>query len=80
MFLLCMRARVYSTYRFRCFVCAYQILLFYLQGALMRKILYATERVNASSNETVYFIAVLVVFAIAASAAVLYYGLQDNDR
>jgi len=50
------------------------------QGGLMRKILFATERVNATSAETVYFIGVLVVFAMVASAAVLYGGLRDESR
>lgn len=36
----------------------------------MRKILFATERINANSTETFYFIGVLVVFAAAASAVV----------
>ena len=50
------------------------------QGGLMRKILFATERVNATSTETVYFIAVLVVFALIASAVVLHGGLHDESR
>ena len=50
------------------------------QGGLMRKILFATERVNATSTETVYFIAVLVFFALIASAVVLHGGLQDESR
>lgn len=50
------------------------------QGSLMRKILFASERVNINSLETVYFIGVLVVFALVASAAVLIGGLQDENR
>ena len=50
------------------------------QGGLMRKILFATERVSAGSLETAKFIAVLLVFAIAASATVLHVGLQDESR
>ena len=50
------------------------------QGGLMRKILFATERVNVNSHETIMFIGVLVVFALVASAAVLHWGLQDLDR
>jgi len=51
------------------------------QGGLMRKILFATERVvSANSSETFYFIGVLVVFAVIASAVVLHYGLQDDSR
>eukprot|EP01038_Epipyxis_sp_PR26KG_P009601 gene9601-12930_t len=50
------------------------------QGGLMRKILFATERVTGSSLETFYFIGVLVIFAIIASGAVLYGGLYDEKR
>jgi cation-transporting ATPase 13A1 len=50
------------------------------QGDLMRKILFATERVNTSSMETVFFIAVMVCFAVVAAGVVLYYGLQDDTR
>jgi manganese-transporting P-type ATPase len=50
------------------------------QGGLMRKILFASERINATSFETVKFIAVLVVFATVASAVVLKEGLQDESR
>lgn len=50
------------------------------QGGLMRKILFATERVTANSMETFYFIAILVVFAIGASAVVLHGGLKDESR
>jgi len=50
------------------------------QGGLMRKILFATERVTGDSSETFLFIGVLVVFAAMASSVVLYYGLQDDSR
>ena len=45
------------------------------QGSLMRTILFATERVTGSTSETYYFIAVLLIFALAASGYVLYEGL-----
>lgn len=50
------------------------------QGGLMRKILFATERVSANSGETFYFIGVLIIFAIIASATVLREGLMDENR
>lgn len=50
------------------------------QGRLMRTILYSTEHVSANNWETGLFILFLMVFAIAASAYVLYHGLQDPDR
>ena len=46
----------------------------------MRKILYSKERVMSDSNETFYFIGILVIFAIIASAIVLQNGLQDSSR
>ena len=46
----------------------------------MRKILFATERVNVNSNETFQFIGILVVFAVISSAVVLYGGLFDESR
>lgn len=46
----------------------------------MRKILFATERVTGNSSETVYFIGVLVVFAVIAAAVVLRGGLSDERR
>ncbi|GAB4817890.1 hypothetical protein N2152v2_004936 [Parachlorella kessleri] len=50
------------------------------QGRLMRTILYSTERVTANNWETGFFIAFLLIWAIAASGYVLYHGLQDPDR
>lgn len=51
-----------------------------LQGELMRKILYASERVNTNATETFYFIGLLVIFALVASAVVLYEGIYDESR
>ena len=45
----------------------------------MRTILFATERVTGSTVETYYFIAVLLVFALAASGYVLYEGLYGEQ-
>ena len=47
-------------------------------GRLMRTILYSTEHVSANNWETGLFILFLMVFAIAASAYVLYHGLQAS--
>lgn len=49
-----------------------------IAGRLMRTILYSTEHVSANNWETALFILFLMVFAIAASAYVLYHGLQAS--
>lgn len=50
------------------------------QGTLMRTVLFAAERVTANSAETAGFIAVLMVFAVAAAGYVLRAGLADERR
>ena len=50
------------------------------QGGLVRKIMFATERVTANSTETFFFIALLLAFALVASAVVLRAGLLDECR
>ena len=51
------------------------------QGDLMRKILFASERITSQNSlETVLFILFMVVFATLASSFVLFYGLQDETR
>ena len=46
----------------------------------MRKIHFATEKVTGNTIETFYFIAILVVFAMVASATVLKGGMEDKER
>jgi cation-transporting ATPase 13A1 len=50
------------------------------QGKLMRTILFSTQRVTANTRETMWFIMVLIFFAIVASAHVLQKGLEDQSR
>lgn len=42
----------------------------------MRTILYSTERLTANNRETGLFICFLLIFALSASAYVMYHGLQ----
>ena len=50
------------------------------QGELLRTILFSTSRISVNNPEAFVFIAILMCFAIAASAYVLYWGLQDEER
>lgn len=50
------------------------------QGKLLRTILFGTERMTANSREALAFIAVLLLFAVTASAYVLKVGLEDDER
>lgn len=50
------------------------------QGGLMRKILFATERVNGYSTESILFIFMLVCVAFVSSSVVLYHTYNDPSR
>jgi len=46
------------------------------QGALMRTILFSSQRATGNTKEVLVFILFLLVFALAAAAHVLHHGLQ----
>ncbi|KAI9982951.1 hypothetical protein PInf_006802 [Phytophthora infestans] len=50
------------------------------QGSLMRTILYSSQRVTANNSEAMWFIALLLNFAVAAAAFVLSQGINDPTR
>ncbi|GBG26936.1 Manganese-transporting ATPase 13A1 [Hondaea fermentalgiana] len=50
------------------------------QGSLMRTILFSTEHVTVGDKDTFYFILVLLVFAVLASAYVLVEGLKNETQ
>ncbi|CAI5720851.1 unnamed protein product [Peronospora effusa] len=50
------------------------------QGSLMRTILYSSQRVTANNSEAMWFIALLLNFAVAAAAFVLAQGFNDPTR
>ena len=50
------------------------------QGALMRTILFSSQRATGNTKEVLVFILFLLVFALAAAAHVLHHGLQDEGR
>ena len=50
------------------------------QGKLIRTILFASDRVNASSKEAYKFILILFCVALIAAGYVLFEGLEDSHR
>jgi manganese-transporting P-type ATPase len=50
------------------------------QGSLMRTILHSSQRVTANTSEAMWFILLLLGFAIAAAGFVLHHGLRDPTR
>ncbi|KAG1707992.1 hypothetical protein DVH05_028681 [Phytophthora capsici] len=50
------------------------------QGSLMRTILYSSQRVTANNSESLWFIVLLLNFAVAAAAFVLAQGINDPSR
>lgn len=50
------------------------------QGSLVRTIIYSSQRVTANNSEAMWFIVLLLCFAIVASGFVLHQGLQDPLR
>eukprot|EP00922_Rhytidocystis_sp_ex-Travisia-forbesii_P010197 GHVS01014936.1.p1 GENE.GHVS01014936.1~~GHVS01014936.1.p1 ORF type:complete len:912 (-),score=250.18 GHVS01014936.1:178-2913(-) len=48
------------------------------QGKLVRTILFSSERVTVSSREALYFLLILLMFAISAALYVLHYGLTQS--
>eukprot|EP01104_Vermistella_antarctica_P000712 TRINITY_DN10837_c0_g1_i1.p1 TRINITY_DN10837_c0_g1~~TRINITY_DN10837_c0_g1_i1.p1 ORF type:complete len:1312 (-),score=284.26 TRINITY_DN10837_c0_g1_i1:16-3951(-) len=50
------------------------------QGKLMRTIFFATTRATANTTESLMFILMLMVFAVAAASYVLYHGLYKPGQ
>lgn len=50
------------------------------QGRLVRTILFSSESVSINNTESLLFIGVLLIFAIAAAAYVCMKGLEDESR
>ncbi|KAG7387437.1 hypothetical protein PHYBOEH_008244 [Phytophthora boehmeriae] len=50
------------------------------QGSLMRTILYSSQRVTANNSEAMWFIILLLNFAVVAAAFVLAQGINDPTR